>query len=91
VAYVAHGLNSRAKNQNVNTYMHLVVEKTVKKKKKFREEVMAHFPFIVHGPHRKRHGQQFFYCCMCIHCSDNFFTEPLPSNDRGIHNRDTDW
>jgi hypothetical protein len=22
---------------------------------------------------------------MCIHCCGNFFTEPLPSNDRGIH------
>jgi hypothetical protein len=23
------------------------------------------------GPHRKRHVQQVFYCCFCIHCSGN--------------------
>jgi hypothetical protein len=39
---------------------------------------------IRHGPHWKRRVQQFFYCCVCIRYSDNVFTEPLPSNDRGI-------
>jgi hypothetical protein len=28
---------------------------------------------------------QFFYCWVCICCRGNFFTETLPSNDRGIH------
>jgi hypothetical protein len=36
-------------------------------------------PLIRHGPHRKRCVQQFFYCCMCIRCRGNVFTEPLPS------------
>jgi hypothetical protein len=40
---------------------------------------------IRHGPRRKRRVQQFFYCCVCISCRGNVFTEPLPSNDRGIH------
>jgi hypothetical protein len=40
---------------------------------------------IWHRPHRKWRVQQFFYCCVCIRCRGNIFTEPLPSNDRGIH------
>jgi hypothetical protein len=39
---------------------------------------------IRHGPHRKRHVQQFFYCCVCIRYRGNVSTEPLPGNDRGI-------
>jgi hypothetical protein len=39
---------------------------------------------IRHGPHWKRRVQQFFYCCACIRYRDNFYTEPLASNDRGI-------
>jgi hypothetical protein len=54
--------------------------------KKFRKE-LTDFPFttyylIRHGPHRKRRAQQF-YCCVCIRCRGNVFTEPLPGNDRG--------
>jgi hypothetical protein len=52
--------------------------------KKFWEELIACFPFIRHGPHRRRCVQQF-YCCVCIRCRGNFCTEPLPSNNRGIH------
>jgi hypothetical protein len=44
--------------------------------KKFLEELIAYFPLIPHGPHRKRQP---------IRCSGNVFTEPLPCNDRGIH------
>jgi hypothetical protein len=29
-------------------------------KNKFWEELTAHFPLIIHGPHRKRRLQQFF-------------------------------
>jgi hypothetical protein len=36
-------------------------------------------------PHSKGLVQQFFYCCVCIHCRSNVFTEPLPSNDMKIH------
>jgi hypothetical protein len=43
-------------------------------------------PLIRHGPHRKRRVHSF-YCCMCIRCRGNIFTEPLPSN---IHIQ-TDW
>jgi hypothetical protein len=53
--------------------------------KKFWEELIAYFPLLRRGPHRKRRVQQFFYCCLCIRCRGNFFTEPLSSNDRGIH------
>jgi hypothetical protein len=42
------------------------------------------FPLIRYKPHRKQSAQQFFYCCLCIHCPGNVFTEPLPNNDRGI-------
>jgi hypothetical protein len=52
--------------------------------KKFWEELIAYFP-LIHQPHRKRRVQQFFYYCVCICCRGNVFTEPLPSNDRGIH------
>jgi hypothetical protein len=52
---------------------------------KFWEEVIAHFPLIWHGPYRKRPVQQFSYCCTCISPRGNVFTEPLPSNGRGIH------
>jgi hypothetical protein len=51
----------------------------------FWQEPIDYCPFIRHGSHRKRRDQQFFYCCMCIRCRCNVFTEPLPSNDRGIH------
>jgi hypothetical protein len=54
-------------------------------KKKFWEELIVYFPSIRHGPHRKRRVKQFFYCCMCICCRGNIFTEPLPSNERGLH------
>jgi hypothetical protein len=46
--------------------------------KKFCEELIAYFPLI-------QHGQQFFYCCVCIRCRGNDFTEPFPSNGTGIH------
>jgi hypothetical protein len=39
---------------------------------------------IWHGPHRKRHVQQFCYCCR-----GKIFTEMLPSNDRGYTDRHT--
>jgi hypothetical protein len=45
----------------------------------------SYFPLIRHRPHRKRCVQQFFYCWVCISCRANVFTEPLPSNDRGVH------
>jgi hypothetical protein len=56
-----------------------------KMRKKFWEKLIADFPLIRHGPHKNRRVQQFFYCCMCICCRGNVFTESLPSNDRGIH------
>jgi hypothetical protein len=40
---------------------------------------------IKHGPNIKTRDQQFFYCCKRIRCRGNTFTEPLPSNDNGIH------
>jgi hypothetical protein len=39
---------------------------------------------IRHGLHRKRRAQHFFYCCMCIRCSDDVFIELLPNKDRGV-------
>jgi hypothetical protein len=43
------------------------------------------FPLVRHEPHIKRRVQQYFYCCVCIRCRGNVFTEPLPSSDKGIH------
>jgi hypothetical protein len=42
-------------------------------------------PLLKHGPHIKRHVQQFFYYCVCTRCRSSVFTEPLPNKDRGIH------
>jgi hypothetical protein len=53
--------------------------------KKFWEELIAYFPLIRHGSHRKWRVQQFLYSCVWIRCRCNVFTEPLPSNDRGFH------
>jgi hypothetical protein len=57
-------------------------------KKKSREELTTYFPLIQHGPHRKRRVQQFFYCCLCIHCHGNIFTEPLFKKIKG-YTKDT--
>jgi hypothetical protein len=48
-------------------------------------ELIAYFPLIRHGPHIKRRVQQFYYRCVSIRFHGNVFTEPLPSNDSGIH------
>jgi hypothetical protein len=50
----------------------------------FWEDLIAYFPLIRHGPHRKRSVQKF-YCCLCLCCCSNIFIVPLPSNDRGIY------
>jgi hypothetical protein len=55
--------------------------------KKFCEELIAYCP-LIQGPHRKRRVQQFFYCCLCIPCRVNVFTEPLPSNEWGYTHTD---
>jgi hypothetical protein len=52
---------------------------------KFCEERIAYFLLIRHVQHSKRRVQQFCYCCVCIRCRGKVFTEPLLSNDRGIH------
>jgi hypothetical protein len=49
------------------------------------EELIAYFPSIRQGSHRKWRVQHFFYCWACIRCRSNIVTEPLPSNDKGIH------
>jgi hypothetical protein len=38
--------------------------------------------FDRYGPHTKS-LQQFFYCCVCIHCRGKVFTEKLLRNERG--------
>jgi hypothetical protein len=58
-----------------------------RKSKKFWEELIAYFPLILRGPHRKGRVQQLFYCYVCVCCRGNVFTEPLPSSDKGIHIR----
>jgi hypothetical protein len=47
------------------------------KHEKFWEELIAYFPSIRHGPHRKRRVQQFFCFCMCIRCRSNVSTDPF--------------
>jgi hypothetical protein len=51
-------------------------------KKNLWEELIAYFPFIRHGLHRKLRVQQFFMVS-CIFFRGNMFTEPLPSRCRG--------
>jgi hypothetical protein len=53
--------------------------------KKFWEELIAYFPLIRHGPHKKKDASSNYAIVAYIRCRDNAFTEPLPSNDRGIH------
>jgi hypothetical protein len=60
--------------------------------KKFWEELIAYFPFIRHGANIKRRLQKFFIAagtslpsCYLATKGGIHFTEPLPSNDRGIH------
>jgi hypothetical protein len=48
--------------------------------RKFWEELIVYFPSIPHGSHTKRRVQPFFYCCVCIHCLGDVFTEPLHNN-----------
>jgi hypothetical protein len=55
--------------------------------KKFWEELIAYFPLIRHGPHRKRRLQQFFVAAgkslpsRCLATKGGIhFTEPLPNN-----------
>jgi hypothetical protein len=54
---------------------------------KFWEQLIIYVPLMRRGPHRKLRLQRFFYCCVCIRCPGNGFTEPIPSNDRGISKR----
>jgi hypothetical protein len=44
-------------------------------------KIIACFPLILREQQGKLHVQQL-YCCMCIRCRGNVFTEPLPSNVR---------
>jgi hypothetical protein len=55
------------------------------------EELIAYFPLIGQGSHRKRRVQQFFYCCLCVSWRNTSFTEPLPSNNWGIHIQTHRW
>jgi hypothetical protein len=68
----------KLKNASVTVYL------WVTKNKKFWEEIIAYYDLIRHGPHKKRRVQQFC-CCVCIRCRGNVFTDPLPSNNTGIH------
>jgi hypothetical protein len=47
--------------------------------KKFWEDLIAYLSSIGHGPHIKRRIEQF------PRCRGNVFTEPLPSNNKGLH------
>jgi hypothetical protein len=48
--------------------------------KKLWKLLIAYSSTIRHGLHRKRRVQELFYYCVCIHCSSDVFTEPLPNN-----------
>jgi hypothetical protein len=49
--------------------------------KKFWEELIAYFlsqhtvHLVRHRPHREHRIQPFFYCCVCIRCRGNVFTQ----------------
>jgi hypothetical protein len=72
VQYVPHLLNP----YKLEVHTHI---------KKFWEEPIVYFYLIGHGKHRKLRAQQFFYSCVCIRFYGKVFTEPFPSNGRGIH------
>jgi hypothetical protein len=56
---------------------------------RYKQEILGRInhlrSLIGHGSHRKWDVQQFFYCCLCILCRGNVCTEPLSSNDKGLH------
>jgi hypothetical protein len=56
-----------------------------RRNKKFGEELMSCSPLVRHGLNRRWRVHKFFYCCVCIRCHSNVFTEPLSSNNKGIH------
>jgi hypothetical protein len=45
---------------------------------------MAYSLLIQHGLLRRR-VEELFYCCVCIRCRSNVFTESLSSNSKEIH------
>jgi hypothetical protein len=47
-------------------------------------ELIDYVPSIKHTPRRKRRVHQFLYCCSCIRCHGNVFTEPLPDNGMDV-------
>jgi hypothetical protein len=51
--------------------------------KKFWDNFKSLLSLIRHGPLRKWCVPQF-YCCVCIRCRRQFFTEKLPTNDKGF-------
>jgi hypothetical protein len=59
-----------------------VVKRIIKKSS--GRELISYFHLIRRGPQGERRVQLFFYC-LFIRYRGNVFTEPLPSNDRGIH------
>jgi hypothetical protein len=59
--------------------------------KKLWEELITYFPSKQHGPHRKRHVQQFFYCFMCICYHGNVFPSSCVATREGeIHRQQGD-
>jgi hypothetical protein len=75
----------RSSRVNLGPMLCLPHEKSPKNKSninnKLCEELIAYFPLILHGPHRKRSVRNLFYCCLCVRCRGNVFTDPLPSNE----------
>jgi hypothetical protein len=53
--------------------------------KGFWEKLIAYFPFIRHGLHRKRRIKQFFYCCSCIRCSGRYLPSRCIETTGEIH------
>jgi hypothetical protein len=49
---------------------------------KFCEKLIAHFPVILHGPHRKLWVQKFFVVA-CVFVAMVMFTEGLTSRGKG--------
>jgi hypothetical protein len=60
------------------------MQETQREKQEVLGRTNGLLPLIRHGPHWKRRVQQFFYCCVCICYRGNVYTEPLPSNEKGI-------
>jgi hypothetical protein len=79
--------NTSLIKKNFNKVLHCSEDET-KLNKKFWEELIAYFP-LIHDPNRKRHIQQFIYCCVFV-AAVTCLPRRCLATTGGIH-RHKDW